>query len=81
MCVDKAAEELGSFSDLVKESEKTGQDWHIVLVAGLSGINNVAPGSAEVDRSLKMMMKTVQNGGDLSRFMAFNRGGEPVQFS
>lgn len=81
MCVDKALEELGSFSDLVKESEKTEQEWQIVLVAGLSGINNVAPDSAEVERSLKMMVDTVQNGGDLSRFMAFNKGGEPVQFS
>ena len=81
MCVDKALEELGSFSDLVKESEKTGQDWQIVLAAGLSGINGVAPDSAEVERSLKMMVETVQNGGDLSKFMAFNRSGEPVRFS
>jgi len=81
MCVDKALEELGSFSDLVKESEKTQQDWQIVLVAGLSGINDVEPGSSEVERALKMMMETVQNGGDLSKFMAFNKAGEPVQFS
>jgi len=81
MCVDKALEELGSFSDLVKESEKTEQDWQIVLVAGLSGINDVAPDSVEVERALKMMMGAVHNGGDLSRFMAFNKAGEPVQFS
>ena len=74
-------EELDNFSDLVEESEKTEQDWQIVLVAGLSGINGVAPDSAEVERALKMMMETVQNGGDLSRSMAFNRASEPVQFS
>lgn len=81
MCVDKTLEELGSFSDLAKESEKTGQDWQIVLVAALSGINGVVPDSAEAECSLKLMVKTVQHGGDLSKFMAFNRGGEPVRFN
>lgn len=80
MCVDKTLEELGSFSDLAKESVKMEQDWQIVLVAGLSGRNGVVPDSAEAERSLKMMVKTVQNGGDLSKFMAFDRAGEPVRF-
>lgn len=81
MCVDKALDELGSFSDLVEESVKMGQDWHIVLVAGLSGENGVAPDPAKVESSLKMMVDSVQNGGDLSRFMSFDRDGEPVQFN
>ncbi len=81
MCVDKTPDELGSFSDLVEESVKMGQDWHIVLVAGLSGENGVTPGSEKVESSLKMMVDTVQNGGDLSRFMSFDRDGEPVQFN
>jgi len=81
MCVDKALDELGSFSDLVDESVKMGQDWQIVLVAGLSGENDVEPDSAKVESSLKMMVDTVQNGGDLSRFMSFDRGGDPVQFN
>ena len=81
MCVDKTLEELDRFSDLVKESEKIEQDWQIVLVASLSGRNGVAPDSEETERSLKMMVKTVQHGGDLSKFMAFERDGEPVRFN
>lgn len=81
MCVDKTLEELGSFSDLAKESESVAQDWQIVLVASLSGRNGVVPDSAEAEKPLKMMMETVQQGGDLSKFMAFDSRGEPVQFS
>lgn len=81
MCVDKALEELGSFSDLAKESDKMEQDWHIVLVAALSGRNGVVPDPQEAERSLEVMVKTVESGGDLSRFMAFERSGEPVQFN
>ena len=81
MCVDKTLDELGGFSDLVKESETMEQDWQIVLVASLSGRNGVVPDSEEAERSLKIMVETVQHGGDLSKFMAFERGGEPVRFN
>ena len=81
MCVDKALEELADFSGLVKESEGMAQDWQIVLVAGLSGRNGVVPDPVEVEGALKMMVDTVQDGGDLSKFMAFDRNGEPVQFN
>ncbi|WP_200911599.1 hypothetical protein [Teredinibacter purpureus] len=81
MCVDKTLEELGVFSDLVKESESLEQDWQIVLIACLSGRNGVVPDSTEVEFSLKKMVETVQQGGDLSKYVAFNRGGEPIQFN
>lgn len=81
MCVDKTLGELGSFSDLVNESRQMEQDWQIVLVAALSGKNGVIPDSTEAEGSLKMMVETVQNGGDLSKFMAFDRSGTPVLFN
>ena len=71
---------MGTFADLVAESEMMEQDWQIVLVASLSGRNGVAPDSGEAEQSLKMMVETVQNGGDLSKYMAFDRDGTPVQF-
>lgn len=80
MCVDKTLEELGVFSDLVIESEKMEQDWQIVLVASLSGRNGVVPDSDEAEYPLKTMVETVQHGEDLSKFMAFDRDGEPVRF-
>lgn len=81
MCVDKTLEELDDFSALVKESEKMEQDWQLVLVASLPGKNGVVPDSVEAERSLKMMVDTVKHGGDLSKFMAFDRSGEPIQFN
>ena len=80
MSVDKTQDELGSFADLVAESERTKQDWQIVLLAALSGRNGVAPSSDEAEQPLKKMMQAVETGGDLSQFMAFDRAGTPVQF-
>jgi hypothetical protein len=80
MCVDRTLSELGVFSDLVAESERMEQDWQIVLVACLSGRNGVVPSSDDATQPLTMMLQTVENGGDLSKYMAFNRDGTPVQF-
>ncbi|MEH6550283.1 MAG: ribonucleotide reductase subunit alpha [Pseudomonadales bacterium] len=80
MCVDRALEELGSFAELVAESKAMNQDWQIVLLACLSGRNGVPPSSDDAEKPLKMMMQTVETGGDLSRFMAFDREGTPIQF-
>jgi hypothetical protein len=80
MCVDKTLDELGSFSDLVAESEEMEKNWQIVLVACLSGKNGVMPTSEEATQPLTKMVQTVENSGDLSTYMAFNREGSPVQF-
>jgi len=81
MCVDKTLDELGSFADLVSESESMKQDWRIVLLACLSGRNGVAPNSDEVEYALKIMVQTVEDGGDLSKYMAFDRDGTVLHFS
>ncbi|PHS70210.1 MAG: ribonucleotide reductase subunit alpha [Methylophaga sp.] len=81
MCVDKPLDELTDFVDLVKESDAMGQDWQIVLVACLSGLGGVMPSSTETELQLKMMVQRVENGGDLSRYLAFNKAGTLVQFS
>ncbi|PCI68380.1 MAG: ribonucleotide reductase subunit alpha [Piscirickettsiaceae bacterium] len=80
ICVDKTTDELGSFADLVIESEKIEPDWQVVLVASLSGKNGTSPSPEEADDPLKKMLHTVENGGDLSRYMAFDREGTPLQF-
>jgi len=80
MCVDKTLDELRRFSDLVEESKKMEQDWHIVLVAGLSGRNGVLPNPVEAEQALKAMVQLVQTGGDLSRYIAFDRTGTPIHF-
>lgn len=81
MCVDKDLAELTNFADLVSESEQMGQDWSIVLVACLSGINGNSPTSEEAEQALKIMVQTVQNGGDLSKYLAFDKQGVLLSFS
>jgi len=81
MCADKVLSDLGTFSDLVEESKQMGKDWQIVLVASLSGRNGTPPSSSEAEKPLKMMIETVQTGGDLSKYMAFDKGGVPIEFT
>lgn len=80
MCVDKPLDELGSFAELVEESRQMQQDWQIVMIAGLAGKKGVAPTSDAAAEPLKAMVKTVENGGDLSKYIAFDREGSPVHF-
>jgi hypothetical protein len=81
MCVDKDLDELSDFAELALEAEAMGQDWQIVLVACLDGRNGVAPSAEDALEPLKMMVQTVESGGDLSRYMAFDRDGVPMQFA
>ncbi|MEO8839414.1 MAG: ribonucleotide reductase subunit alpha [Herbaspirillum sp.] len=80
VCVDKTLNALTSFSDLVKESEATGKHWDIVLVGCLAGRNGAAPSASEIDQNLEMMVNAVKTGTRLSRFLAFDRAGDPLQF-
>lgn len=79
MYVDKALHELKRFSDLVTESQQVGQSWQIVFVGALSGRNGQSPTSQEAQAALDMMVKSVQQGA-VSKFLAFDKKGDPVQF-
>ena len=81
MCVDKDLEELTDFADLVTESQQMEQDWSMLLIACLSGKNGVHPTSEEAEQPLKIMVETVQNGGDLSKYLAFDKQGVLLHFS
>lgn len=80
MCTDKALDELGDFSDLVEESRQMGQDWKIVFVASLPGHAGVMPTTEEAQEHLKTMVNSIQNGA-ISKYLAYDRDGDPVQFS
>ena len=75
-----APNEVTSFEALVAESEKMETDWQVVLVACLAGQGGNAPTDDAIDNGLQVMQETVRAGGDLSQFIAFNRGGEPLHF-
>lgn len=80
MCTDKALDELGNFSDLVEESRQTGEDWKIVFVACLAGRGGVMPSSEEAQEPLKKMVEGINNGA-VSRYLAYDRDGNQIQFS
>ena len=80
MCVDKNLDELTDFADLVAESKQMDQDWSIVLVACLSGANGMQPSSAETEQALKVIVQVVQNGGDLSKYLVFDKQGGLLHF-
>jgi hypothetical protein len=79
MCVDKAPDELDSFDALLEESRQFGQAWDIVFVASLSGSGRVGPTADQAQESLQHMIESIQSGA-ISRFIAFDLHGQPVQF-
>jgi len=81
MCVDKNLSDLTNFTDLVTESKQMEQEWSMVLVACLSGKNGSFPTSEAAEEPLNLMVQAVQNGGDLSKYLAFDKQGDLIQFS
>jgi len=80
MCTDKALDELGDFSHLMKESHQMGQDWKIVFVASLPGRAGVMPSTEEAQEPLKTMIHSIQNGA-ISKYLAFDQDGDLIQIS
>lgn len=81
MTLDKPLNELTNFAELVAESELMKKEWQLVSVAAMSGKNGKMPTTDEALKSLEMMMKTVECGGNISKYMTFDREGNPVRFS
>ena len=80
VCVDKSPTEISSFTALVEESKKTGQDWDVVFVSSMSGQVGIAPNSDQAEQPLQMMVQAIQAGG-ISHFLAFSQSGEILQIS
>lgn len=80
MTLDKPLNELTNFEDLIAESLDQKREWHVVLVAAMSGQNGKMPNSEEALKQLEIMMKTVESGGNLAKYMAFDRNGSPLVF-
>lgn len=78
MYVDKTLDELSNFAALVQESQQMGKHWHIVFAAALAGQGGLLPSSAEVEATLNMMVKSVQQ-GVISNFLAYDRDGNQMR--
>lgn len=80
MCLDRAADALVDFASLQAESARMGEPWQIMFVACLDGSAGGPPAAAAIEAALKRMIQTIQTGGDVSRYLAFNRNGDSVRF-
>lgn len=81
MTLEKPLDELTNFEDLVAESKLMKKEWQLVSIGIMSGRNGIMPTSDEALKPLEIMMKTVETGGNLSKFMTFDREGNPIQFT
>ncbi len=79
LCVDKAPQEIASFRALASESGNTGLTWDLVFVAAMEGRAGIPPSSDEAAQPLRLMVNAINN-GQISRFAAFDREGDPIQF-
>ncbi|WP_323002369.1 ribonucleotide reductase subunit alpha [Denitromonas sp.] len=79
MYVDKAQHEVPDFDSLVEESKHTGRDWQIVFVGALDGHRGQVISSEAAQQPLELMVKHIEN-GQIERFLAFDKAGQPVRF-
>ncbi|KAA3653302.1 MAG: ribonucleotide reductase subunit alpha [Proteobacteria bacterium] len=79
MYVDKAQTEVADFDSLVEESRHTGRDWQIVFVGALDGQRGQVISSEAAQQPLELMVKHIEN-GQIERFLAFDKQGQPVRF-
>jgi hypothetical protein len=80
MSVDKRPEDLETFQALAEEASRMGDDqWQLVFVSALGGTAGRPPTREAVEPAIEYMIKTLQGGGEVERFLAFDRQGEPLQ--
>ncbi len=79
MCVDKAPDELTTFTALADESRASGPEWTIVFVACMAGEGGRAPTHDDAEAPLQCMVDAIK-GGEHRSFIPFGRDGRPVLF-
>ena len=77
MCADKAPDEIQSFAALKSESGRFQSRWHVMFVAALSGRNNTAPGSKDIEQTLDRMVESIKLGA-LDNMIAFDTSGNAI---
>ncbi|MBS0317570.1 MAG: ribonucleotide reductase subunit alpha, partial [Proteobacteria bacterium] len=80
MCVDKAAQDLGSFAALMEESRQMGADWVVVFAAALGGRDGAAPSPGDADAALQRMVESIRAGA-IDSFVPFDRQGDVLQLT
>ncbi len=78
MCVDKDPHTLADFAALLSEAQTLGPRWALVFAAALAGQGGQPPSPTLVDAALQRMVEAVR-GGDIDRFIPFDRSGDAVR--
>jgi hypothetical protein len=78
ICTDKLPSEIDRFATLVSEADAVTEDWDMVLVASLEGVDGRAPTSEEAEPHLDKMVNDVLTGQDLSRYLILDRDEQIV---
>ena len=78
MCVDKDPHALTGFEALAAEAAAFDKPWALVFAAALAGVGGRAPSEAQIASALQRMVESVR-GGELGRFIPFDRNGRAVQ--
>jgi len=81
MCVDKLAEELSTFANLVKEADSIEKQWNFVFIASLSGENGQPPTTDQAEPYLNKMANDVESGNNVSRYIILDRNEQPIELA
>jgi hypothetical protein len=81
MCVDKLAEELSTFADLVNEADSIEKQWNFVFIASLSGENGQPPTTEQAEPYLNQMANDVESGNNVSRYIILDRNEQPIELA
>jgi hypothetical protein len=77
MYADKSPDDITSFAALKQESGQFQSRWDVVFVASLSGINDMAPSSSDIEQTLERMVESVKMGA-LDNMIAFDTSGSAI---
>lgn len=77
VCVNKKVTDLTGFDELSREAREMVQQWDVVFVAILPGMNNQWPTEEETDKALEQMVENVRQ-GKISDYLAFGIAGDPL---
>ncbi len=77
MCADKSPDEIQDFAALKMESGQFQSQWHVVFVSALSGSNDTAPSSSDIEQTLDRMVESIKLGA-LDNMVAFDTSGSAI---
>ncbi|CUA99437.1 hypothetical protein [Thiomonas bhubaneswarensis] len=76
--VDKSPDEIGTFVDLVEESNRMGVRWDIVFVTSMPAQGGYPPDSEQIEQTFARLIEMIRL-GQIDSFLPFDREGDIVR--